>query len=196
MNFDGAKNFIFNRLKKELDPRLSYHSVEHSIDVLDSAILLADMEGLGEDDTLMLKTAAIFHDSGMLRTYIGHEDASIEIAREILPSFSYPAHSIDLICKMIYTTKLPQSALTLLEKIICDADLDYLGRPDYFMIAHQLKYEWTMMNIHPTTLLEWYKIQDKFLSGHDYFTKSAIELRQEYKMKNLAEIRELLNLEK
>lgn len=196
MNFEGAKNFILNKLRKELDPKLTYHSVWHSLDVLESVQNLAKSEKLGEEETLILKTAAVFHDSGMLITYIGHEEASLKIVREILPSYSFPQEIIESICKMIITTKLPQSARSLEEKILCDADLDYLGRPDYFMIAHQLKYEWNILKIHPTTLLEWYEIQDSFLSGHTYFTKSAISMRQEGKMRNLAEIRELMNGEK
>ena len=32
-------------------------------------------------------------------------------------------------------TKIPQTPLTKLEEIICDADLDYLGREDFFEIS-------------------------------------------------------------
>ncbi len=78
MNYEGVKKFILNKLEKELDPRLTYHSISHTLDVLESAIRLAELEKLSENDVLLLKTACLFHDSGMLVTYRGHEEASIE----------------------------------------------------------------------------------------------------------------------
>ena len=195
MNFEGAKKFILNKLEKELDPRLTYHSLAHTLDVLDSAIRLADHEKLPDDETLLLKTACLFHDSGMLVTYKGHEEASIDICRQILPAFNYDETDTAAICRMIRTTKLPQCADEISDKILCDADLDYLGRPDFFMIAHKLKYEWDILKINPTTLMQWYQIQRNFLSSHQYFTDSAIRLRQSIKMENLQQIEFMCNHE-
>lgn len=196
MNYEGVKKFILNKLKRELDPRLTYHSISHTLDVLESAIRLAELENLSPKDILLLKTACIFHDSGMLVTYRGHEEASIEICRQTLPSFNYNQEDTGIVCRMILTTKLPQCASEHLDKILCDADLDYLGRPDFFMIAHRLKYEWDILNIHPTTLMEWYNIQRDFLSAHEYFTVSALKLHQSNKMENLKQIEFMCNHEK
>jgi uncharacterized protein len=193
MNYEGAKKFILHKLEKELDPRLTYHSISHTLDVLESAIRLAELEKRPAKEIMLLKTACLFHDSGMLVTYRGHEEASVEICSETLPSFNYNAEDTDEVCRMIQTTKLPQCAITIPDKILCDADLDYLGRPDFFMIAHRLKYEWDVLNIHPTTLQEWYQIQKDFLTNHSYFTESARNLRQEFKMKNLNEIMIMCN---
>jgi predicted metal-dependent HD superfamily phosphohydrolase len=196
MNYKSVEKFILNRLEKELDPRLTYHSVSHTIDVLESAIRLAYMEKLPANDLILLKTAGLFHDTGMLVTYRGHEEASVKICRETLPSYNYNEEETEIICRMIHTTVLPQCASQPLDKILCDADLDYLGRPDFFMIAHRLKYEWDVLKIHPTTLMEWYKIQKDFLSTHRYFTKSAIKLRQAFKLENLRQIEIMCNHEK
>jgi len=196
MNYEGAKKFIINKLEKELDSRLTYHSLSHTMDVLESAIRLAQLEQLPEKELQLLKTACLFHDSGMLVTYKGHEEASIEICREILPSFSYNEEETEAVCRMIRTTKLPQSAMHLADKILCDADLDYLGRPDFFMIAHKLKYEWDILQIYPTTLQQWYQIQKDFLVNHRYFTLSANKLRQAAKMENLKQIEFICNHEK
>ncbi len=196
MNYQAAKNFILHKLERELDPSLTYHSLSHTLDVLHSAERLAKLENIGEQDLVLLQTACIFHDSGMLVTYKGHEEASVEIVRENLPAFGYAPQDIDRIADMIMDTKLPQCAVDPLEKILCDADLDYLGRDDFFMIAHRLKYEWTVLNIHPTTLQQWYVIQRDFLTAHRYFTASAIKLRQEGKERNLRQIEIILNHEK
>jgi uncharacterized protein len=196
MNYEGAKNYILNKLEKELDPRLTYHSISHTLDVLESAIRLAEMEEISATDMVLLKTACLFHDSGMLVTYRGHEEASIEICRETLPHFNYNEEETEAVCRMILSTKLPQYATLLPDKILCDADLDYLGRRDFFLISHRLKYEWDVLDIQPTTLQQWYKIQRDFLSAHHYFTQSAIMLRQDYKMENLKQVEFMCNHEK
>lgn len=192
MNFEKAREYIIKKLVDELNPALTYHNIDHTLDVLQAAGNLASLEKLNGHDKTLLETAALFHDSGMLKTYIGHEEASAEIVRQYLPDFGYQPDEIDIVCKMIITTKLPQSASTFLEKILCDADLDYLGRDDFFMIAHQLQYEWNVMNIRPTTLKEWYGLQIKFLEGHEFFTESAKRLRNEKKADNLKQVRELV----
>jgi HD superfamily phosphodiesterase len=192
MNYPAARDFIIKKLSDELEPDLTYHSIEHTLDVLNAASNYAELEKVELHDRLILQTAALFHDSGMLKTYRGHEEASVEIVNKYLPKYGYDKKEIDLIAGMIITTKLPQSATTFLEKILCDADLDYLGREDFFMIAHQLQYEWNILNIRKTTLREWYELQIIFLENHTFFTQSAKKLRNEKKADNLRQVKELV----
>jgi len=115
MDFDGVKEHILTRLEKELKPTLYYHDINHTLDVYRSAERIASLEKVSKHDELLIKTAALFHDSGMLRTYTGHEEASCDIAKETLPNYGYEAEGIKSVCKMIMTTKLPQSASDQLE---------------------------------------------------------------------------------
>ncbi len=192
MDFLKAKDYILKRLENELHPNLFYHSIEHTLDVYKSAVKIAEMEGINGSELILVKTASLFHDSGMIRTYIGHEEASVEILKESLPQFGYDQLAIDTISKMIITTKLPQTASSYLEKIICDADLDYLGREDFIMISHKLRHEWVTQKINILSLKQWYELQIQFLSTHKYFTKYAISTRKEGKVSNLAQIIELM----
>ncbi len=192
MKFTEARDFIIEKLVDELDPDLTYHNIDHTLDVLNAAGNLAELEKISTHDRALLETAALFHDSGMLTTYIGHEEASVDIARKYLPDFGYDKKDIDIISDMIITTKLPQSATTYLEKILCDADLDYMGREDFFMIAHQLRYEWNILNIRYTTLRDWYELQIMFLENHNFFTPSSRRLRNEKKANNLEQVKELV----
>jgi uncharacterized protein len=191
INYTAAKEFILDKLKKELKSDLFYHCYNHTLDVHDSAMKLAKLEKIDKKRLLLLETAALYHDSGFLLGYCNHEDNSVKFVKEHLPKFGFKAEDIEIICRMIHSTKLPQSPNTILEKIICDADLDYLGRDDFFMIANKLLCEWNLNGI-PTTLKKWYHIQVDFLSNNDYFTKSAKTLRIEKKKKNLSQILELL----
>ena len=193
MDFNKAKDYILKRLENELHPNLFYHSIDHTMDVYHSAVKIAEEEGVSGDDMILIKTAAMFHDSGMIRTYVGHEEASADIARESLPQFGYDEIAIDIIAKLIMTTKLPQQADTFLEKIICDADLDYLGREDFIMISHRLRHEWVTQKINVLSLKQWYELQIEFLTSHTYFTNYAALTREKGKQENLQQIQELLN---
>lgn len=193
MDYTGAKDFIVRKLREELKPELLYHSIEHTFDVLESAERIGTLENINGHEITLLKTAALFHDSGMLIQYIGHEEASTVLTKKYLPEFGYSDDDIRIINDMIMTTKLPQSAQTHLEKILCDADLDYLGRDDFFMIAHRLRYEWNKLEINQTNLLKWYEMQYNFLTNHKYFTKAALSTRNEKKAQNIADVKELLS---
>jgi predicted metal-dependent HD superfamily phosphohydrolase len=193
MDITKVKQYITGRMKEESGLDHYYHNLEHTLDVWRSVVRLCRMEEVSEKDQLLIETAALYHDIGMLETYINHEDASIIIARESLPGFGYTQDEVDTVTNMILTTKLPQSASSLNEMILCDADLDYLGREDFFMIAERLRYEWNVLKIKPTTLLEWYELQVIFLEEHNFFTESAQTLRNEGKANNLKQIKALFN---
>ena len=192
MEYQKVKEDIIGRLRAELNPLLAYHNADHTLDVLEAATRLAGLENINGHDRDLLLTAALFHDTGMLQTYAGHEEASAEIAHEILPAYGYHTADINTIAGMILTTQIPQSAGTHLEKMLCDADLDYLGRDDFFMIAHQLRYEWNVLNFRHTTLREWYELQIIFLENHRFFTQTAREMRETTKAGNLRQIKELV----
>jgi len=194
MNFLGAKNYIVNYLQKELSPNLFFHSLEHSLDVLNSACRLNYMEELNETDSVLIETAAIYHDAGMIVTYLDHEAASAQLAREVLPQFDYSPQEIEIIESLIMVTTMPQCANTSLEKVICDADLDALGREDFFITSFQLQLEWKLYGVMNSTLAEWIRYEIDFMKKHNYFTSSAIKLRDVQKQKNIKAFQNLLKI--
>jgi uncharacterized protein len=192
MDLEGARTFIIKKLAKELSPSLYYHTLDHTLDVQEVTIRLCSCEKTDPEQNLILQTAALYHDAGMVITYDEHELASVVIAREVLPRFSYTKKEIDLISELIMVTKLPQRPSTHLEQIICDADLDNLGRPDFFIHSFRLKLEWELNGILTCDMKTWLKRQIKFLEDHTFFTKEAISSRNGKKMQNLDEIIEIM----
>ena len=188
MQFNDAKKFILKKLKKELPKHLSYHSVEHITDVYKSAKAIAKHEKVKGDDLKLLLTAALFHDSGFLQGQKEHEALSCSIAKEYLPGYDYTEEQINKICGMIMATKIPQSPKNLLEEIICDADLDYLGRNDFFIIGDRLFSELRMYGM-INDEMDWSRLQVRFLETHHYFTKTSIKLRKEKKDEYLSIIK-------
>lgn len=191
MDFNAASEYILRRLKDELNPSLRYHSIGHTMDVLYAVRRLCDMENIAPQSRILIETATLYHDSGMISQYHDHETASVALARQFLPGFGYTDEAIDDICGLIMVTKLPQRPYTHFEQIICDADLDYLGRDDFFIHSFDLQFEWKVNGIRNTTLGEWLEIQKKFLTEHQYFTRSAIMLRNQKKLEHLQELEQL-----
>ncbi len=193
MNFTGARDYILDRLKNELSPNLFYHNLDHTLDVLKATTRLAGMEMLDNHSLQLLETAALYHDAGMILTYQNHEDESIHIASEALPRFGYTIEETGDVSRLIAVTRLPHEPSDLPERIICDADMDSLGREDYFIQAFRLHLEWRIFGIMDVSLTEWFRLQVKFLEKHDYFTAPAQSIRREQKAKNLLEMKALLN---
>ncbi len=192
MKYKKAQEYILSKLESDLDSNLYYHNISHTLDVMQSSMRIAEGEGIGDYEKQLLETAAAYHDCGMLNTYAGHEKASCLITEEILPTFDFSKKEIERINAMIMATRLPQKPLSHLEQIICDADLDYMGRDDFFMIAHSLQLEWNLLKVNMTTLTEWYKLQINFVGNHYFWTKTAIDTRRKKKLQNLEEIKEIL----
>jgi uncharacterized protein len=129
---------ILNKLKNELPANLYYHSIDHTLEVYNCAASIAKEEGVSDSDLKLLLFGAIYHDAGYLIHNEDHEQLSFATAREYLNKFNYTKEDIELICGIIMATKIPQSPKSHLEEIICDADLNYLGRIDFFGIGENL----------------------------------------------------------
>ena len=85
-------------------------------------------------------------------------------------------------------TRLPQSPQNHLEEILADADLDYLGRDDFSFIANQLFLENSFFGT-VCDMDDWNRKQVAFMEKHQYFTKTANNLRQAKKDANLGRIK-------
>lgn len=191
INYYKAERFILNRLKTELSPKLHYHSFDHSKDVTRQAERIAIGEGITDEDLFLLKTAATYHDAGFVKQYEKNEPIGAQMAQEILPNFGYTQVHIDRIKELIFVTQIPHQPKDKLEEIMCDADLDYLGRDDFHEIADRLRIE---LREHGKidSDRKWDEIQVSFLTQHRYFTKTSIETRRPKKLMNLQDIKDKL----
>ncbi len=193
MNYYAAKAYILDRLKHQLNDSFTYHSFSHTLDVLSITERLCSLEQIPIYETVLLKTAALFHDSGFLIDNKNHEELGCGIVKEVLPKYDYTVKEIDAISGMIMATKIPQSPQNELEAIICDADLDYLGRSDFYTIGNTLFEELKTYHV-LSTKTEWNKLQVKFLSAHQFFTTTNQVRREPQKQKYLQELKRWLEV--
>jgi class 3 adenylate cyclase/predicted metal-dependent HD superfamily phosphohydrolase len=187
------QELVLDMLERELPHYLYYHNYKHTIDVVNQAELIGYGEGVDDEAILILRTAALFHDAGHINGgYDGHEYRSTVIAREWLPKYNYTEEQIDRICDVIMATELPpRPEGNLLKRIICDADLDYLGRSDFIPVSNNL-YRELKAQSKINSLNDWNKMQVKFLSNHQFFTETANKLREVNKQKQIDRISDII----
>jgi len=185
------KTNILKILEKKLPGKLYYHGLHHTIDVFNAASRIAKSENVSKNELNLVQTAALFHDSGFTVTYKGHEEAGCELSRKILPEYGYSEKEIKQIESMIMATKVPQSAKSKLQKILCDSDLDYLGTNRFELIGNSLLKE---LNDRGANLNEksWNILQIKFLENHKYYTDTCKKTRDQIKLKHLAKLKKLV----
>lgn len=185
INFNTIRDHVVSMLNKDLPESLTYHNVDHTLGVVNQCIIIAEEEGITDEEILLeLKIAALYHDTGFLNIYKGHEEKSCELAKKDLPAFGLHKKAIDNICEIIMSTKMPQMPANLLQQIICDADLDYLGRDDFFIISQKLHKEFIKYEI-ACSEQDWKESRISFLRSHSYFTGSNRKRRDTTKQAHL-----------
>ncbi|MBN1262400.1 MAG: phosphohydrolase [Anaerolineae bacterium] len=192
-DFARAQAYVFRRLSEELPDDLFYHAAHHTRDdVMLAAERLAALADLSRPEKLLLRTAALYHDLGFIERFERNEPVAVRIAEETLPGFGYTPAQIAAIGGMIMATQMPQSPRSLPAALLCDADLDSLGRDDFMATSHCL---WVELLAHGqrSTLEEWYDTQVAFLTGHTYFTAQARMLRGPGKAANIRRVTALLH---
>lgn len=193
MDYPKLHQYVLRKLEKELPSNLYYHGVHHTLDVLEASARIALFEKITETDFILLQTAVLLHDAGYIERYNHNEEIGCEFAREILPGFGYLNDQIETVCKLIMVTEVGAEPQNLLEQIICDADHDYFGRPDYKKIALNLYRELAEYGFHYNEK-EWLLKQIHFLQNkHKYYTRFAISQREPTKQKLINKLQEKLN---
>ena len=162
------------RLLSQLPAFLYYHNKAHTKNVVAAALHLCREENIRTEETVLIKTAALLHDTGFSVQPDGqnHEAESCRIAQKILTESNYNYQQTEIICNLIMATRLPQSPHTFAEEILCDADLFYLGTSRYKFLS-RLLYQEMKAQHKIETEQQWNEKQIQFLSSHQYFTPAA-----------------------
>lgn len=190
-HFEELHDKVFYLLDTQLPSFLTYHSPKHTRYVLEQAEMISMQENVSEHDLYLIKTAALFHDIGFIQQYKDHEEAGCEITKEFMDRYAFDPTDAEKIYGMIMATKIPQTPQTLLEKIVADADLEYLGT-DLFTKVGQFLFK-EMHYLDPDLDLNAFnQIQVKFLSAHTFHTDFCKNHREEKKIQNLKELMEIM----
>jgi len=191
-DYSQAITYSLNRLQKELSAKLTYHNLWHTQeDVMIACVQIAQLTGVGDEEIRLLEIGAAFHDIGFTETTTNHEIVGARIAAQVLPGYGFSSREIETIMGMIIATRLSQSPRTLLEEILADADLDVLGRKDFFPRSEALRQEVANYG-REIGQKQWNEGQLALLKSHDYFTPAARMLRKEMKESHIVSLEETL----
>jgi uncharacterized protein len=183
--FQELRSRVIKKLEIQLDPRLTYHNPGHTKDILAQVERIARSEGISDrQDLLLLRISALFHDTGFLLVYADHEKASCEVLTEYMAEYDMDEREIEKMKGMIMATRIPQTPKNKLEEIICDADLDYLGRDDFEPISNGLMKEFLAYGVIRSET-DWDNLQIRFFENHNYFTETCRSERDPKKSKHL-----------
>jgi class 3 adenylate cyclase len=192
INYRHAEKYILKRLEGDLPNGLHYHGIHHTKDVCNAVERLAIWEGVTGEELYLLKTAALYHDAGFIHSYESNEPIGANLAKEMLPEFGYTEEQIEKVIELIEATKIPQQPKNHLEEIMCDSDLDYLGRDDFYPIAETLRQELMEFGKIEDDPKKWVEMNIGFLSSHSYFTESSKRRREQEKQKRIEELKQKL----
>ncbi len=171
---------VLSNLEANLPKTLTYHAIEHTLDVLNVCNQYIKREKLPEEERYLLRAGAIVHDMGFLKGPANHEEVGAGMAETILKELGVDQKVIEKVKGLVMATKIPQNPQNHLQRIICDADLDYLGRQDYPEISQRLFEELKNMNVISTDQ-QWKDLQINFLKAHHFHTPFAIKNREPQK---------------
>jgi uncharacterized protein len=184
-DFEGATKHAAALLEQKLPLIYTYHSAWHTCsEVVGMTERLASLEGVQGDEQLLVVTGAYYHDIGFTQQRDNHELVGVHYVKAVLPHFGYSPGQIEVIEGIILATRIPQRPFNLLEQIVADADLDSLGRVDFWNRSLALRTEMAMLGVYFSDQ-EWCDRQHGFLKQHNYFTASAQQLRNPQKQMNI-----------
>lgn len=194
MNIRRLKNIVTKKIKAEITPDLKYHGLEHVLSVYRVCNDYVKRLQIDAHSAWLLRTAALTHDIGIYSSYTDHEAAGIKYIHQLLPTLGYSKKDLTIISDMISATKIPQSPKSLLEQIICDADLDYLGTHNFYSIGHTLYEEFLSRGVIKNEK-EWDLLQINFLQKHNFHTDFAKKNREPVKRQYVKELKHKWNIE-
>lgn len=185
----AARNYVTETYVHKVKPEFVFHNLDHTEDVAEACSRMADHYQLKEDDRFILMLAAWFHDTGYsLGNAAGHEDESVRIATEFLSAHNVDETTIQKVSSCIRATKMPQSPVSQIEKILCDADLFHLATEDFKARNQLLKQEQESVLGHKIEKKDWKKNNIQFLQNHKYFTDYGQQVLEPKKLENLASL--------
>lgn len=183
---NAARAYVTDIFHHKVKPEFVFHNLEHTEDVVEACSHMADYYQLQEEDRLVLMLAAWFHDVGYSTGQAeGHEEASVQMATQFLENRQIDENIIHRVASCIRATRMPQSPVSLVEKILCDADLFHLSTDDFKARNQLLKQEREHLLGQKIDKKDWRKNNIQFLEQHKYFTDYGQEILEAKKQEKV-----------
>lgn len=166
---ERTKEYAAGFIAENFTEKICYHNIDHTLEVVEAAEIIGKKCRISNRDLEIVIIAAWFHDTGYYLGCENHEAASADIAREYLTEQNIDKAFVDQVAKCILSTKIPQQPKSLLEKILCDADLYHLSTEKFFEKSELL---WQEIKYHDNDMTPeyWLNMSKEFVEAHRYHT--------------------------
>jgi len=168
-----ARGYVKGFLKARKPDWVQFHTFEHARAVVRACKEIGAESRLSDEDLEVVTLAAWFHDTGYAKSLEGHEEKSIAIARSFLRENGFPEDKIARVAGCIRATRMPQSPKSLVEQVLCDADIAHLATRDFARLSELIRSEVEHRMGRRLAELEWLTMNTDFIAGHRYFTHYA-----------------------
>lgn len=168
-----VEKYARSLLDEEVIRTRPFHNLKHTLHVVSICDKVASFYNLPPEERNALLTAAWFHDLGYHKGNAEHEQESRRMATAFLLAFGLPAEFCHTVEQIILATRLPSNPTSLLQEILCDADLHHLAAADYPVWSALLHREMQLLSGEPISRETWTAKNISFFKTHHYFTGYA-----------------------
>jgi predicted metal-dependent HD superfamily phosphohydrolase len=182
-----TEGHIQKHFATHLAPQYVFHDLEHTVQTVAAARVIGEGFRLSEHDMLMLLLATWFHDTGYTEGPEEHEERSCGYAESFLRD-KISAEDLEIVKNCIRATKVPQKPESLIQQIICDADLSHLGMESYWDRTGKFRQELILARQKVMGEQDWYDFELNFMLNHSYHTAVANELFNKRKAKHIQQL--------
>lgn len=171
-----TQKFVLRLFKEKLPNTYLYHNYNHTVRVVKSTKEIAQNSEIIVKQEEALVLAAWLHDTGYTKQREGHEEISVQIARDYLEEQKVDKETIKLVENLILSTKMDRVPKTDLERIIKDADSSHFAK-DYFSETSEfLRQEFKLTDVAEYSVSEWRdKNVEMFTKKHHFYTDYAAQ---------------------
>ena len=195
MQIDRIREYALTIFQEHENSGFLYHNATHTQKVVNAATQIGEYYKLSDEDFFVLLTAAWFHDIGYFDDMAHHEEKSVARARRFLNSEQVEQRLIDRISDCIMATRMPQKPASLVEQILCDADLFHLGTEEFAKNNKVILKECKLLYNKYIAKNDWNKKTIQFLKSHHYHTGYAREVLNSGKERNREGLEIMTSLE-
>lgn len=166
---EHTKEYVAEFIAENFTEKICYHNIDHTMEVVEATEIIGRKCKISDKDLETVIISAWFHDVGYFMGCENHERASAKIAEEYLKRENVDTERIIQVKQCILSTKIPQKPKTLLDKILCDADLYHLATEKFFEKSQLLWREFSLHN-KDITPKYWLNQSKDFVEAHEYHT--------------------------
>ena len=184
-----VETFVTKYMRKHDNPKLVYHNLINTQNIVQIANKIAEHNPLTEDQLFIVRAAAWFLYVGYYKDVSNPQEAGSQLAEESLKNFNVESETIQSIKKCVLSPAFDSQPDTLSESIIRDADSFYLGTENFSTYNKLRRKEYVRLNKIAVDKDEWNRRTIQMLESHQYFTDYCKNMLGQSKQRNLERLR-------